>query len=51
MEEEKINSTSDDVKGKEKKDEEGGFIGKDEEILSEEEEKELKEKLKYYGYI
>lgn len=30
---------------------EEGFIGKDEEILSEKEEKELKEKLKYYGYI
>lgn len=28
-----------------------GFIGEDEEILSEEEEEELKEKLKYYGYI
>lgn len=30
---------------------EEGFIGEDEEILSEEEEKQLKEKLKYYGYI
>ena len=27
------------------------FIGEDEEILREEEEKELKEKLKHYGYI
>jgi len=35
-----------------KKDEnEESFLGEDEEILSEEEEKELKEKLKYYGYI
>jgi hypothetical protein len=30
---------------------EGGFIGEDEEVLTEEEEKELKEKLKYYGYL
>jgi hypothetical protein len=29
----------------------GGFMEDDEEVLSEEEEKELKEKLKYYGYI
>jgi len=36
---------------KNKEIEEEGFIGKDEEILSEEEEKELKERLKYYGYI
>ena len=28
-----------------------GFIGEDEEILSKEEEDQLKEKLKYYGYI
>lgn len=28
-----------------------GFIDEDEEVLTEEEEKELKEKLKYYGYI
>ncbi len=27
------------------------FIGEDEEILSKEEEEQLKEKLKYYGYI
>ncbi len=32
-------------------DNERGFMDDDEEILSEEEEKELKEKLKYYGYI
>tara|TARA_Y100000310_G_C20602394_1_gene773743 strand:+ start:1266 stop:1376 length:111 start_codon:yes stop_codon:yes gene_type:complete len=32
-------------------DKEEGFIGKDEELMTEEEEKELKEKLKYYGYI
>ncbi len=35
----------------EKKEVEGDFIGEDEEILSEEEEKELRKKLKYYGYI
>ena len=37
----------------EKKDDNGasGFIDEDEEILSEKEEKELKERLKYYGYI
>ena len=35
----------------EEKEDKEGFIGEDEEILSEEEEKELKEKLKYYGYI
>jgi|TARA_Y100000310_G_scaffold76658_1_gene73157 hypothetical protein len=28
-----------------------GFIGKDEELMTDEEEEELKEKLKYYGYI
>lgn len=28
-----------------------GFIGKDEELMTKEEEKELKEKLRYYGYI
>ena len=38
------------MENKEEKDDEE-FIGEDEEILSEEEEKELKEKLKYYGYI
>ena len=27
------------------------FIGKDEELMTDEEEEELKEKLKYYGYI
>lgn len=35
-----------------KKDEkEKGFMEDDEKVLSEEEEAELKEKLKYYGYI
>lgn len=33
------------------KDEEEGFISENEEILGEKEEKELKEKLKYFGYI
>ncbi len=37
------------MKKEENKDD--SFIGEDEEVLSEEEEKELKEKLKYYGYI
>lgn len=27
------------------------FIGKDEELMTDKEEEELKEKLKYYGYI
>ena len=36
---------------KEEEDKEEGFIGKDEELMTKEEEKELKEKLKYYGYI
>lgn len=40
-----------DVKKENTNTEEKGFIGEDEEILSEEEEKQLKEKLKYYGYI
>lgn len=31
--------------------EEEGFMDEDEEILTEEEEKQLKERLKYYGYI
>ena len=31
--------------------EEENFIEDDEELLTEKEEKELKEKLKYYGYI
>ncbi len=35
---------------KENKEDEG-FINEDEEVLTEEEEKELKEKLKYYGYL
>ncbi len=35
----------------EKKEVEKDFIEDDEEVLSEEEEKQLKEKLKYYGYI
>ena len=30
---------------------EDSFIDEDEEILTEEEEKALKERLKYYGYI
>ncbi len=37
------------MKKEDKKDE--GFINEDEEVLTEEEEKELKEKLKYYGYL
>ena len=36
-------------KAEKKKDED--FISEDEEILTEEEEKDLKDKLKYYGYI
>jgi len=36
---------------KQNKEEGEDFIGEGEEILSEEEEKELKEKLKHYGYI
>jgi spore maturation protein CgeB len=36
---------------KNEKNKEEGFIPDEEEILSEEEQKELKEKLKYYGYI
>jgi len=39
------------IKMEEKEETEEGFIGEDEEILSEEEEKQLKEKLEYYGYI
>ena len=35
----------------EKKDSEEGFIGEDEEILSKEDEEELKQRLKYYGYL
>lgn len=31
--------------------EQKGFMEEDEEVLSEKEEAELKEKLKYYGYI
>jgi len=31
--------------------EEPGFMDEDEEILTEEEEKQLKDRLKYYGYI
>ncbi len=37
------------MKKEDKKDED--FIKESEEVLTEEEEKELKEKLKYYGYI
>ena len=33
------------------KDKDKGFIEEDEKIMTEEEEKELKERLKYYGYI
>ena len=29
----------------------GGFMEEDEEVLSEEEKKQLKEKLEYFGYI
>ncbi len=38
-----------DVENKQTK--ETPFMGEDEKLLTEEEEKELKEKLKYYGYI
>lgn len=35
----------------ESEEKEKGFIDEDEEVLTPEEEEELKEKLKYYGYI
>jgi len=40
-----------DGKNYKKEESESGFMSEDEEVLTEEEEKELKEKLKYYGYI
>mgnify|MGYP001576373090 CR=1 FL=1 len=39
------------MKKENEKEKDDSFIGEDEEVLSEEEEKELKEKLKYYGYL
>lgn len=39
------------MKENKKKEKETDFIEEGEEILTEEEEKQLKEKLKYYGYI
>jgi len=35
----------------EEENKEEDFLGEDEEVLSKEEEEQLKEKLKYYGYI
>jgi len=39
------------MENKKNKDEDKGFMEDDENVLSEEEEKDLKEKLKFYGYI
>jgi len=39
------------MEDKDKKKDTEDFIAEDEEIISKEEEEELKERLKYYGYI
>ena len=39
------------AKKQEIKEKEEGFMGEDEQILTEKEEEELKEKLRYFGYI
>lgn len=48
-----LNMAKKEEKKREKKEktEEEGFIGENEEIMTKEEEAELKERLKYYGYV